>query len=90
MSSDRKATSKQTYYQQHLIWKENIVLQQVKYFNEELGDNTRDTCETFVDLFHCLFAKDIIHPLMYQNNLYPTQKQGGGLHFQPPNCKEIQ
>jgi hypothetical protein len=90
MSSDRKATSKQTYYQQHLILKEDIIPQHVKYFSEEFGDSIRDTCETLVDLFHCLFAKDIIHPLIYQTNLYATQKQGGGLHFKPPNCKEIQ
>jgi len=69
MSSDRKVTSKQTYYQQHLIWKEDIVPQQVKYFSEEFGDNIRDTCETLVDLFHCLFAKDIIHPLMSLDSL---------------------
>jgi hypothetical protein len=69
---------------------EDIIPQQIKYFSEELGDNIRDTCETLVDLFHYLFAKVIIHPIIYQTNLYATQKQGSGLHFQPPNCKKMQ
>lgn len=62
MSSDRKVTCKQTYYRQHLIWMEDIVPQQVKYFSEEFGDNIRDTCETLVDLFHCLFARHHTSP----------------------------
>ncbi|KDR16794.1 PiggyBac transposable element-derived protein 3 [Zootermopsis nevadensis] len=34
-------------------------------------------------MFHSVFTHAIINHLVFQTNLYATQKQGGGLQFQP-------
>jgi hypothetical protein len=44
----------------NIIWQKHVMPSQVRDFSEEFGANISDTCESPIDVFHCMFTYDIL------------------------------
>ena len=73
-----------------VVWEKQIPIPtQIGVFAMPSGHNISEEIGFPVDIFHCLYTKELIDHLVYQTNLYATQKQGGSIHFQVTDAKEM-
>lgn len=84
-----EANEAEAVVQENIIWLRDHRHTNAADFSSEVGPNIDEDVTSPVQVFECLFPPELIESIVYQTNLYATQKMGGSTSFQPTNSQEI-
>lgn len=72
------------------LWQKNYTTRLVDFnFSQRTGPTLVETIDKPVEFFSALFPDSLVDHIVFQTNLYCTQKNDGASNFTPTNAKEI-